>query len=283
MAELEPIVMQIRSDHPVMALRTIHQKIGPQCIGRDKFEEYFVSKGYKVLIRRNYKRTTDSTGVTRFANLTVNNELDGIDQQWVSDITYFEIGKRFYYLTFIMDAYSRRIVGYAASTGLRTEETTLYALQMAIKTRGKLSPGTIFHSDGGGQYYSRDFLELTKKYHMRNSMGEVVYDNAAAERLNGIIKNNYLVHRNINCFSELKRELDRAVKLYNRHKPHKGLQDQTPLEFEQNIAFFAMQQKAEGDEVTDGKYKNNGASSPFVLGNKRPQDQNVLLENPVLG
>lgn len=282
-AELETVVMQIRSDHPVMALRTIHQKLGPIGIGRDRFENHFVSLGYKVKVHKNYRRTTDSRGVTRFDNLVRGITLNKINQVWVSDITYFEIRNRFYYLTFIMDAFSRRIVGHSASATLSTEETTLPALRMAIKTRKALCKETIFHSDGGGQYYSKDFLALIRKHEMKNSMAEDVYDNAAAERLNGVIKNNYLVHRKIESFGDLVKELDRSVKLYNQHKPHKSINDQTPEEFEQRLHSFATQQKTEGEKVTDGKFRNRGASSPLIPGNKKPQDQNVLLENLVRG
>jgi transposase InsO family protein len=282
-AELEPVVMQIRRDHPVMALRTIHGKLGATGIGRDRFEQHFMGLGLRVLARKNYRRTTDSRGVTRFDNLLASLSIVSIDQAWVSDITYFEVGDRFYYLTFIMDAFSRRILGYSASPTLSTEQTILPAIQMAIKLRRPLGKGVIFHSDGGGQYYSKVFLTLTAKHRMRNSMAENVYENAAAERLNGVIKNNYLVHRGIKSLKQLVKELDRCVKLYNQEKPHRGLNGQTPNDFEKQLAFFALEQKTEGDKVIYGKCRNRGASNPLIPGNKKPQDQNVSLENMVRG
>jgi putative transposase len=182
-----------------------------------------------------------------------------------------------------MDAFSRRVLGHSASRTLCTEDTTLPALNMAIKTRKTIPKGLIFHSDGGGQYYSKDFLAITRKYGMRNSMAGKVYENPAAERLNGIIKNNYLAHRNIKSFTELEKQLDRNVKLYNREKPHGSLQKQTPERFEEDLLFFVQTQKTEGEKVIDGKRRNRGASSPLIPGHKRPQDQNVSLENYIQG
>lgn len=107
---------------------------------------------------------------------------------------YYEMGGQFYYLTFIMDLFSRRIVGFAVSDNLRTESTTLVALEVALAGRETLSPGLIFHSDGGGQYYCKEFLKLTRLHDIRNSMCESVYENPNAERVNGTIKNSYLKH-----------------------------------------------------------------------------------------
>ena len=94
--------------------------------------------------------------------------------------------------------------------------------------------GLIFHSDGGGQYYSKDFLKLTKKEKIVNSMGKSCYENAMAESLNGVIKNKYLRHRIISSLRDLTQELDRTVLLYNTDKPHSALQRMTPVAFEKN-------------------------------------------------
>ena len=158
--------------------------------------------------------------------------MSGVNQLWVSDITYFEINKEVCYLTFITDIYNREIVGYNASESLRTEHTTMPALRMAInKTKLKKESGLIFHSDGGGQYYSKAFTSLTKFYGIKNSMGKTAYENPHAERINGTIKNNYLVHYQPNNYNELKRMLIKAVNLYNQHKPHQSLNGLTPQAF----------------------------------------------------
>jgi transposase InsO family protein len=155
----------------------------------------------------------------------------------VSDITYFDIGPDTYYLTFIMDLYNREIVGCSASDNLRTESTTLPALHRVINERGKANlKGAIMHSDGGGQYYCNEFKSLTKELGMINSMTEEkVYENSHAERLNGIIKNNYLYPYGPTNMASLKKLLDKAVLMYNTGKPHKALGKLTPKSFKDTI------------------------------------------------
>jgi putative transposase len=156
--------------------------------------------------------------------------LDGVNQVWVSDITYYDLNNQFYYLTFVMDQYSRKIKGFHASRYLSTEHTTIPALKMAMKY---LHTGQkpIIHSDGGGQYYSKAFLHLTEN-RFSNSMGESAYENPHAERLNRTIKNSYLKHYQPKDFQQLAKQLARAVEMYNDGKPHDALAGLTPKEFE---------------------------------------------------
>jgi transposase InsO family protein len=145
------------------------------------------------------------------------------------------MNSKFYYLTFILDQYSRRIIGYSASRTLRTEDTTIPALRMALtRIRGDESIKPIIHSDGGGQYYSKEFLSLTKGC-LRNSMCEIVYENPHAERINGIIKNSYLKGYNPTSYDTLNKKLDKAVYMYNYEKPHSSIKHFTPVEFEQRL------------------------------------------------
>lgn len=243
------IAIQIRVDHPTLSCRAMYYKIQPDSIGRDKFEQLCSEWGLVQERTISRIRTTFSTGVIRFENIYKDVVFTAINQAYVSDITYFEVGERFYYITFIMDAYSRYILGYNASNRLTTEQTTLQALKMLLKYKNhKLQPGIIFHSDGGGQYYDKAFLELTKQYKFRNSMCEYAYENGKAERINGIIKNNYLKHKKIRNLEELQNELDRSVSLYNNERPHKSLGYRTPKEME-NYTTFASTNKAENDRV----------------------------------
>jgi putative transposase len=236
LAQLLPIIRQIREDHPRMSARVMYRLIQPCTFGRDRFEAFCFEQGFKLDVKRSYRRTTNSLGVTRFENLLEGIELTSINQVWVSDITYYEIGERFYYLTFIMDLYSRRILGYSASDSLFTEYTTIPALKMAIRKRNGIDlKGMIFHSDGGGQYYCKDFLTVTKKAGIKNSMCEDVYGNAHAERINGTIKNSYLEYYKPQNFEQLKNMLTKAVKMYNEQKPHKSLNGLCPVAFENLI------------------------------------------------
>lgn len=233
---LIPIVDQVRKDHPRMSLRYIYQLIKPQTMGRDAFERQFAELGYKVRIDRNFRKTTDSTGVVRFDNLLLDQELTDVNQVLVSDITYYEMEGKFYYLTFITDLFSRKILGACSSSTLRTEYTTLPAMQQALQARaGSDLRGTIIHSDGGGQYYSKKFLSLTKKIGLLNSMGKEVYDNPHAERINGVIKNNYIKPYCPKSRMELVKALKKAVRMYNTEKPHSALGGMSPDNYEQVI------------------------------------------------
>ncbi len=230
------LVRQVRADHPRMSARDIYSKVKPSTVGRDQFEQICYENGLRVKQKKNFRKTTDSTGVTRFPNYLKEVEVTGVNQAFVSDITYYEMGNRFYYLTFIMDLFNREIVGYSASDNMRTESTTLPALDMAIRLRGSDNlKGTIIHSDGGGQYYSTEFKSLTGNLRMINSMAEEVYENSHAERLNGIIKNNYLYPYDPTDFRSLKKSLKKAVWMYNNEKPHSSLQGNTPINYRKII------------------------------------------------
>lgn len=229
--QLLKVINEIRGDHPKLSSRQIYFMIDPKCMGRDKFEAFCFENGFKIPRKRSFTRTTNSLGVTRFPNLLANIELTEVNQVWVSDITYYRIGDRFYYLTFIMDLYSRYLVGYSASQDLLTENTTIPALKMAIKKR-RITTGLILHSDGGGQYYSKAFKDLTNRVGIRNSMGKNAYDNPNAERINGTIKNDYLQPYDPKNFAELVNDLKRAVENYHL-RPHSSHNRLSPTAFEE--------------------------------------------------
>lgn len=249
LSQVKLIVERVRTDHPGMGLRTIYEKMQPEGIGRDKFESLCLESSLGVGRRRNPRRTTDSRGVKRFDNLLEDVVITGSNQAFVSDITYFEISGRFYYLTFIEDLYSRYIKGHSVSSRLQTEFTTLTALKRAVRNKN-IPEGIIFHSDGGGQYYSKEFLKLTEKKGFRNSMGKEACDNPHAERLNGTIKNQYLAYKKIGTLKELEREVDHAVQMYNRERPHRSLRKLTPLQVE-NGELTKLQRQEKTVKTTD--------------------------------
>jgi transposase InsO family protein len=235
--QLIPLINEIRMDHPRMSARDIYLKLQPHCMGRDHFERFCMDSGYRIKRLKNFRVTTNSLGVTRFPNMIKDLKVTRVNQVFVSDITYYDMGSKTYYLTFIMDLFNREIVGWSASDNLRTETTTIPALLMLIILRGKLNlKGSIIHSDGGGQYYCNEFKELTKSLEMINSMTEEkVYENSHAERLNGIIKNNYLYPYGPTNIKSLRKLLDKAVLMYNTQKPHKALGKLTPKAFKDTI------------------------------------------------
>lgn len=229
--QLLVLIIQLREDHPRMSSRQMYRMLNPVHMGRDRFEVFCFANGFKVSVKRAYQRTTNSWGVTRFANLLVGYKFTSVNQVWVSDITYYRIGERFYYLTFILDRYSRFIVGHSTSETLLTSSTTLPALQMALKARKGIDD-LIIHSDGGGQYYCKEWLKLTQQHQIRNSMCESVYENAHAERINGTIKNDYLVYYSPQNYAELTAMTKKAVLKYNNERPHQSLGNISPSEYE---------------------------------------------------
>ena len=278
--QLLVLIYQIREDHPTMGVRDMYYKLLPQTIGRDRFEQFCREEGLMVERIKNWSKTTDSSGVIRFDNLITGITLTSINQVWQSDITYFEVNGKFYYITFVEDSFSRRILGYSVSKRLTTQETTLPALEMSIKLRNKSKQtieGVIFHSDGGGQYYAKEFIKVTKKSGIVNSMCEYPWENGKVERLNGVIKNNYLIHRGINSFIDLKKEVDRTVLLYNNEKPHIGLQRKSPIEFENY--YLCNGQQSDGDESTTEltSQKPEGFSALWAEDNN-PSDSNITHE-----
>jgi len=231
---LLPIITELRLEHPGVAARQLYVILQPENIGRDKFESLCFDHGLKLQRPVAYKRTTDSTGVIRFPNLIAGRELTHINQAWSSDITYYQIGETFYYLTFIMDLFSRKIVGFSVSKRLLTEDTTIPALRMALSQRCPQA-GLIFHSDGGGQYYCKAFLKLTEAHKIKNSMCDIVYENAHAERINGTIKNQYLKGYNPQSYLSLIRLTQRSVNNYNSVRPHASLKKLSPAAFEKSL------------------------------------------------
>ena len=246
---LLPLIMELREEHPGVAARQLYAILKPENIGRDRFERLCFDNGLKLQPVKAYKRTTDSTGVIRFPNLIAGREFTGINQAWSSDITYYEIDGTVYYITFIMDLFSRMIVGFAVSRRLITKDTTIPAIQMALANRNP-PPGLIFHSDAGGQYYCKEFLRITEQSKISNSMCDIVYENAHAERINGTIKNQYLKGYKPYNYDSLVKMTRRAVKNYNRVKPHSSLGKMNPEAFEKTLP-------AGGSSLSNDAFCNN--------------------------
>ena len=231
---IKNIVFDHRKNHPSMGIRDIYFQALPYFVGRDKFEELCKLAGLMIKRKKRFIHTTDSRGVIRFDNLIKNLEISRINQVWQSDITYYNLNGRSYYITFIIDAFSRVIVGYSVSKRLTTEQTVIAALKKALKfRRGEDLSDLIFHSDGGGQYYAKEFIDVTKNF--KHSMCVAPWENGVAERINGVIKNNYLCYRMIPNYDTLVKEVDRSVYLYNQDKPHIKLQRMAPILFEKSI------------------------------------------------
>lgn len=226
-------VQYIRKEHPKLGLRKVWHLLNPMDIGRDRFEEYMLKGGLGVKRKKNFRRTTYAHPSLEFPNLLSGRVITNYNQAWVSDITYLESGPSFYYLTFITDVYTRKVVGYTVSDHLGAA-ANVAALQMAIQNQRALGlDELIHHSDRGTQYCSNNYLQLLRDCGIRISMGNKAWENAHAERMNGIIKNEYLAGTHQLSLKCLQQEVDKAVYKYNYIRPHGQLpHKRNPVAFE---------------------------------------------------
>lgn len=243
MQQLLILVDELRAEHPGCGVEKMYWTLKPEFIGRDRFVNALMDLGYRVHRPRNYTRTTIPASY-RYDNLVEGMMVTDINQVWQSDITFFRITDQFYYLIFILDVYSRRIIGWKASDHLRAT-ANLEALRQAIRLRQKRCLGDlIHHSDRGSQYIDGRYTNLLKSVDAKISMGEKGTQNAYAERINGTIKNEYLRHWTIETLSQLKRKLNRAVRHYNTERIHTKLPDRmTPVDFEEKLINLTYQER----------------------------------------
>ena len=263
--ELEQLVIQadiIKSEHPGCGVEKLYYTLMPNFLGRDAFCEIFLSLGYGVRRIKNYRRTTIPSHIN-YPNIIEGMLLDRPYQVLQSDITYFEIAGKFYYLVFIIDVFSREIIGYQSSDNLRAE-ANLKALRMALSKAGKYSI-SIHHSDRGSQYGSQAYRDLLKANQIEISMGECAQDNAYAERVNGIIKNEYLRYWSIDSERKLKSKLTKAVKHYNNQRKHRAFKMKlSPVEFRESLVDLNPQERPKVIVYARGKPdKIIGTLSPF--------------------
>lgn len=236
-------ILEVRSMHPVMGLRKMYDKLEPDWIGRDRFIAIGMRNGLAAKKKKNYRRTTFSNKSYQFVNLLVDKKIQDINTVWVSDITHFRVGSRFYYITLIADVYSRRIIGYHVSSNMQAENNC-QALSMAFKNRrGMDLSNLIHHSDRGSQYTSDKYIKMLIDRAIGVSMCSCVYENSHIERLNGIIKNEYLIHYKIKTLEDLKRFVRKAVNLYNNSRPHDNLSRMMPIEFEQSLQNISIDKR----------------------------------------
>ena len=231
------MMVQTREIHPGMGLRTMYDMLQPEGIGGDGFVALGVAEGFRLKNVEKQTRTTYSIKSNRYWNLLGDVEFTGINQVWSSDITYFFCLGKFFYIVFIMDIYSRRIVGYSIADNMRAENN-ITALQMALKLRGinDYNKALIHHSDKGTQYASDDYTTLLEAYGIQISMCNEVYENTHIERVNDTIKNQYLKRMEINNTKEMEKKLAEVIASYNETRPHQSLQKMSPVEYERQLA-----------------------------------------------
>ena len=231
------LVQGIRQRHPRMGARKLLHELRPQMAllgitrGRDLFFDLLRRQDLLVPHKRNRRRTTRS-GLWRCPNLLAELRLNCTQQAWVGDITYITTETGFAYLALLTDAFSRFIVGYDLSSSLAMEGC-LRALNMALKQTASPSfDGMIHHSDHGIQYTSWPYCDRLQNVGIRSSMGEVgnCYENALAERVNGILKIEYALDDLFLDLQHAHTAVQEAVSLYNYERPHLALDYRKPAD-----------------------------------------------------
>lgn len=223
--------------------RKMYQLLTPQLInaeikiGRDAF--YEIMRDFGLLIRRRRRRviTTNSNHpYFKYPNIIQDIQINRRNQVWVSDITYIETKHGFTYLFLITDAYTHKIMGYYLSRNLKAAGA-IKALEMAIAVCSDPLDTLIHHSDRGIQYCSDCYTKLLKDNGIQISMTQNgdPYENAIAERVNGILKVEWIYQLNFDGYHDADQHIEEIINVYNKLRPHGSCSSLTPDEaYEQN-------------------------------------------------
>lgn len=234
-------VLNIRREMPRLGTRKLHYmlkenfQINQLKIGRDKLFDLLRSEGLLITKRKKYTQTTNSKHwMKKYPNLIRNIELNRPEQIWVADITYVDTQDKNCYLHLITDAYSKQIMGYELSENLQAI-STLKALKMALNNRKYHKESLIHHSDRGLQYCSAVYVGVLQSNNIQISMteNEDPYENAIAERMNGILKDEFGLGERLENTKQAKRQIKQSVKSYNKLRPHLSCQMLTPEQMHQ--------------------------------------------------
>ena len=234
--KVKDLVMKVRMELPRLGTRKLYYLLQEEFaarglkVGRDTL--FSCLRAYHLLIRpqKNYTRTTYSKHwLKKYPNLLLDRKVTRPEEVFVSDITYVKSRERTHYLSLVSDAYSRKIMGYHLSDDL-SAESVVEALKMAAKNRTSDLP-LIHHSDRGLQYAAALYQKELRRHNITPSMtdGYDCYQNALAERINGILKQEFLTEQ-CNTGIELELLIRQSIDTYNRKRPHLSLQMKTPDE-----------------------------------------------------
>lgn len=234
------LVRGVRLRQPRLGARKLHHLLkeplqqAHASLGRDALLDVLRQAHMLVQPRRAYHKTTDSHHrFRRHPNLLKDGPSQvrptGSEQVWVADITYLPTDRGFVYLSLVTDAWSRKIVGHHVHDSLHTRQVSR-ALTMALKSR-QTRQMLVHHSDRGIQYCSNDYQQIHRRHGIACSMtdGYDCYQNALAERVNGILKMEFLLHRPADL-AQASRMVQQAVQIYNQERPHLSLELKTPDE-----------------------------------------------------
>lgn len=229
------MVMRIRCKMPRIGTRKLYYLIKDELnmlnikIGRDVLFNFLRAEYLLIKPKRSYVKTTNSKHwMKKYPNLIKNIEVTKPEQLWVSDITYIQTEQGHNYLSLVTDAYSKKIMGYELLDNLSTAGP-IKALEYALKNR-KYTHDLIHHSDRGLQYCSADYINTLKENNVIISMTENgdPYENAIAERINGILKYEFLIIDGFKNHLEALKVIKESVGIYNNERPHLSCEMLTP-------------------------------------------------------
>ena len=234
LSQIKPLVVAIRREMPRIGTRKLYYLLKLDLdkleikIGRDALFTYLKSEHLLIKPKKNYTKTTNSKHwLRKHPNLLKDIVPERPEHVFVSDITYVKSRERTHYLSLVTDAYSRKIVGYKLSNDM-SAENVVQAFNMAIKHRN-YKDKLIHHSDRGLQYCAAIYQKALAKNKVKPSMtdGYDCYQNALAERINGILKQEFLIYK-CNNAKELNKLVKESIETYNNKRPHLSLNMKTP-------------------------------------------------------
>ena len=207
-------------------------------VGEEKVRGILRSDNLLAVRHRKFVVTTDSNhGRKVYPNLAGEMALSGIDQLWVADITYIRLQTEFVYLAVVIDAFSRRVIGWALDRSLE-EDLTLAALRMALELR-RPEPGLVHHSDRGSQYASGEYTDLLQAHGCQISMSRKAspWENAGCESWIKTLKAEEVYRQEYCDLAEARTLIAQFIdEVYNQKRLHSGLGYRPPVEFEQVLA-----------------------------------------------
>ena len=244
-------VRSIRSRQPRIGSRKMHSMLSSVLkesgikIGRDKLFTLLRENGLLVKPRRRTKITTDSNHQYRkYPNLIKEYVPCGPEQIWASDITYVSTAQGFVYVSLVTDQYSKKIMGYHVHPTLEAKGP-LEAFKMALKNRIHHETNLIHHSDRGTQYCCDDYVNMLKNNKIQISMSAPgnPYENAVAERVNGICKNEFYLDSYFKNIKQVKHSIKEIVTVYNNYRPHASCDYLTPEKAHQQFGILKKRWK----------------------------------------
>lgn len=257
--EVVSMVLEVRKSMPILGTKkTYHillEELQLMKIGRDKLFDILRANHLLIQPKRSYHITTNSHHRFRkHQNHILELEINRPEQVWVSDITYIGKREKPCYLSIVTDAYSKKIMGYNVADNMNVQSSVV-ALKMAVNQRKNKAMPLIHHSDRGLQYCANDYQSILNKNGILPSMTQNSdpYENAVAERINGILKQEFMIDKYNLDLRLMKQIVRESINIYNNHRPHYSNYMLTPSEMHKQ------------NKITMRTYKTKNNNKPELI------------------